>query len=216
MADPSFDLDLVRRVDDRPLGPKARRTREHILRVAEDRFVAAGYSGTSMADVAKAAGVSLGTVYQYFSDRADLVAALVRRTVSGMRSEGAEGWRLEDGLEGLERVIGTFVDFYVRSAGFAGVWEEVGHLEPELGDLRRRLGRAFTAVVERELARAVEAGLVDQDVDPAMAARALTGMVDRYCYVTYVFDPPPGGPPDAGASTAQLARLWARAIGLAG
>jgi AcrR family transcriptional regulator len=207
---------LVRRVDERPLGPKARRTRERILTAAGERFVAAGYAGTSVADVAAAAGVSLGTVYQYFSDRSDLVAALVRQTVSGMRSEGAERWRVEDGIEGLERVIGTFVDFYARSAAFAGVWEEVGHLEPELGDLRRRMGRAFTSVVERELSRAVEAGLADRGVDPAMAARALTGMVDRYCYVTYVFDPPPGGPPDAKASTAQLARLWAGAVGLAG
>lgn len=206
----------VRRAGDRPLGAKAQRTRERILAAALERFVADGYAGTTVAEIAKTAGVSLGTVYQYFADRSDLVAALIRRTVTGLRRQGAERWRVDDGLAGIEGVIGAFVEYYADAAAFAGVWEEVSHLEPELGELRRRLGRAFTAVVEKELARATGEGLLEGSLDPGMTARALTGMVDRYCYVTYVFDPPPDGPPTAAASTAVLARLWARALGIEG
>jgi hypothetical protein len=44
---------------------------------------------------------------------------------------------------------------------------------------------------------------------------ALSGMVDRYCYVTYVFDPPEAGPPPAAESADLLTRLWASAVGLA-
>ena len=38
-------------------------------------FAAQGYRGTSMADLAQAAGVSRPALYQYFSDRADLFRA---------------------------------------------------------------------------------------------------------------------------------------------
>jgi hypothetical protein len=96
----------------------------------------------------------------------------------------------------------------------AGVWEEVSHVDDELADLRRTLGRIFTGSVERELRRARRAGQLDAALDPALTARALTGMVDRYCYVTYVFDPPPDGPPSPGKSAAVLSHLWAAAIGL--
>src|SRR4051812_36858534 len=67
-----------------PLGPKAQRTRATILDTAAELFARDGYQRTTVADVASAAGVSLGTVYQYFRDRSDLVAALVYNNVAKM------------------------------------------------------------------------------------------------------------------------------------
>ncbi|MEM8619277.1 MAG: helix-turn-helix domain-containing protein [Actinomycetota bacterium] len=48
---------------------------EAIRRAAIPVFAAKGYRGTSMADLAQAAGVSRPALYQYFSDRADLFRA---------------------------------------------------------------------------------------------------------------------------------------------
>jgi AcrR family transcriptional regulator len=217
VADPitqTFEERAVRREGDRelPLGPKATRTREAILAAAAQQFVADGYQRSSMAAVADAADVSLGTVYQYFRDRSDLVAALVQRGVVAMLRQDT-AWRAGEGRAGIDRVIGNFVHSYVTYAGMAGVWEEVSHVDDELAQLRRQLGRIFTDSVERELRRGAKAGLVRDDLDPAIAARALTAMVDRYCYVTYVFDPP-RHPPSPNESVATLAALWAGAVGL--
>ena len=98
-------------------------------------------------------------------------------------------WRWEEGIEGVHRVVYNFVRSYRDAAEMAGIWEEVAHLEPYMADLRRALGRVFTRSVERALRR-----IPDLDIDPRLGAIALTGMVDRYCYVIYVFDPPAGGP----------------------
>jgi AcrR family transcriptional regulator len=203
----------VRRDGDRevPLGPKAHRTRESILAAAAEHFAEHGYAGTTVADVAEHAGVSLGTVYQYFRDRADLVAALVHRSMQVMLERADTTWRAAEGEAGLHRIILNFITSYTEVAALAGVWEEVTHIDEELADLRRRLGRAFTSRVEKELRRAAGAGEVRDDVAPELAARALTGMVDRYCYVTYVFDPP-SRVPSAAASATVLAKLWAGAI----
>ena len=49
--------------------------RQQIVRGARDCFVRFGIEKTSMANVAKQAGLSRGTVYRYFNDRADLIEA---------------------------------------------------------------------------------------------------------------------------------------------
>lgn len=48
---------------------------EQIRRAAIPVFASQGFRGTSMADVAKAAGVSRPALYQYFDNRADLFRA---------------------------------------------------------------------------------------------------------------------------------------------
>src|SRR5947209_4584819 len=114
-----FEQRAVRREGARemPLGPKAAHTRERILAAAAACFVDHGYQQTTVADVAAAAGVSLGTVYQYFRDRSDLVVALVRQGVADMLGRADTTWRAEEGLEGLNRVVTNFVSSYAEAAG---------------------------------------------------------------------------------------------------
>ena len=197
-----------------PVGPKARRTRASILAAASTLFAENGYQRTTMADVAEAAGVSLGTVYQYFHDRADLVAGLVRASWGETSQRGDSAWHASEGRAGVYRVLNGFIESYAEQAAMARVWEEVVFVDDDLAELRRVLGRVFTESVERELQRATATGEVRAGLDPALTARALTGMVDRYCFVTYVFDPPDAGVPTPAESAELLTDLWVAAIGL--
>jgi TetR/AcrR family transcriptional regulator, ethionamide resistance regulator len=207
----------VRREGDRevPVGPKAQRTREALLKAAYELFVANGYIDTSVADITEAAGVSLGTFYQYFHDRSEVVGALLHdltvRNLSRM-----ERWRPEDGADGVYRVVHSFVSGYAEEADFAKVWEEVCHVDDHVAELRRDLGRVFTEAVEHALLRASRAGVIRSFTPRTaeLAARALTGMVDRFCYVTFVFDPPAGDAPTPEAAARVLTDLWSAAIGL--
>lgn len=198
---------------DLPLGPRARQTRDGILAAAAEQFSTNGYANTTVAGIAAAAGVGLGTVYQYFRDRADIIRVLARNRVATRLNPTEVGWRAADGMAGLERMLANFITGYAETASLASVWEEVMHVEPELADLRRRLGRQFTDAVARELKRAKKDGLVRDDLDPDLSARALTAMADRFCYVTYAFDPA-DEPADPAAAAHELALLWAYAIGL--
>ena len=212
----AFAERAVRREGDRelPLGPKARRTRAAILDAAGRLFASQGYQATSVGDVANEAGVSLGTVYQYFRDRSDLVAALLQTQVTRMLGQTDTRWRASEGRAGLYRVLHNFVASYAERAEMARVWEEVCHVDDDLAALRRTLSRVFTGVVADELRRAARDGLLRADIDADLAATALAGMADRYCYVTYVFDPPADGVPSAGESAELLTELWASAVGL--
>jgi len=51
------------------LTPKARRTRERIFEVALGLFGERGYEATTMRDIARAAGASVGLTYRYYASK---------------------------------------------------------------------------------------------------------------------------------------------------
>jgi len=58
---------------------KAQRTREHIFEVALRLFGSKGYAETTLRDIAKEAGVSLGLTYRYYASKEDLLLVLYER-----------------------------------------------------------------------------------------------------------------------------------------
>ncbi len=197
-----------------PLGRKATRTRDQLLQAAYDTFAANGYQGTSVADIASAANVSLGTYYQYFRDRNDIMSTLVRISMVDLLRGTQKPWDPSRGRLGLRRVLAGFVETYVATAPFQAVWEEVTHVDDDLAALRRDLSGVFADAVAGALREGAAAGLVRTDLDPLAMAKALTSMVDRYCYATYVNAPDGVASPPVDDTVDLLTTLWADAIHL--
>lgn len=59
----------------RPVTSKGEATRQHILEAALAAFRDRGFANTTMRDIAKAAGMSLGAAYHYFDSKDAIVAA---------------------------------------------------------------------------------------------------------------------------------------------
>jgi AcrR family transcriptional regulator len=76
--------------------------REQIVKAARACFVRFGTEKTSMSDVAEQAGLSRGTVYRYFQDRADLIEGVFAYE-SHLFHEGMR--RQLDRLDSLEEQI---------------------------------------------------------------------------------------------------------------
>jgi AcrR family transcriptional regulator len=81
---------------------------QELLDAALDHFVEHGFAATRLNDVARAAGVSKGTLYLYYSSKEDLFKAVVRESVVPMIGE-AEGMLSEftDSSEKLFRLLMT-------------------------------------------------------------------------------------------------------------
>lgn len=193
-----------------PLGRKAARTRALLLEAAGKVFMDQGYASTSVGDIATEAGVSLGAFYQYFRDRADVLATLVAEGAQRMLEDASQTWVPNEGRAGVHRVLHAFVTHYKASARFQKVWEEVTHVDGELAKLRVELQRLFTGAVEAALRSGQAEGTVRADLDCAGAATALTSMVDRTCYWRFVLDRQPGIAADAIVDS--LADLWWTAV----
>lgn len=59
-------------------------TSEKILEAASELFAEQGASGTSLGDIAKAAGLSKGTLYYYYPTKQDVVNAVAKRTLKAI------------------------------------------------------------------------------------------------------------------------------------
>jgi AcrR family transcriptional regulator len=112
---------------ERVLTPKARRTRERILEAALALFAERGYEATTMRDVAREAGASLGLAYRYFASKEEFALALYMRL-----AEESEEWARE-GLVG-----GTVAERFE-----AATLAKLDQVSPHRGPLAALLSRAL-------------------------------------------------------------------------
>ena len=111
----------------RPARADAVRNRTKILSAARDQFVAVG-PDVGMDQIARAAGVAVGTLYRHFPTKTDLVAAVISEFVATVadRSEAAVDRMRAGGtaFEELARllsdiVLGTATNHAVKAAAAA-------------------------------------------------------------------------------------------------
>lgn len=205
--------DLRRQGDElRPLGKKASRTRLELLDAASACFLANGYRATSVEDIHEAAAVSIGTFYQYFRDKADVMTTLVAEAIIDSASRMFPNVPLVDD-DAPRGALEGFVKNYARTADFQAVWEEATHFEARLADFRHRVAHVVEAGLAEQIIEGQQSGAVADTLDPLETARALAAMVDRYCYLTFVVD----GVRDRDSvrrTTDLVATLWQNALQL--
>jgi AcrR family transcriptional regulator len=210
-------VEALRREGDRvvPAGPKAQRTRRLLINAATAVFAEQGFRTTAVAQIAERAGVSLGTFYQYFRNRDEVLGAMVGDSLRHMETTTGQGWRVSDGVAGLQRIFEIYVDTYTQSIDIVRVWESVSQTESEMVEIRKAAAHRITEGFAAELVRASKAGEIHTVTrrEAMLTARALAGMADRVCFELFVFDPPDPAPTKREVAKL-LARLWAGAIGL--
>ena len=95
--------------------PSQRRSRERverILAVATGLIAAQGSDALRMAEVAAKAGISIGSLYQYFPDKAAIIRALAERYNAEGRACIEDGLREVRDTVGLRRAFGELIDIY--------------------------------------------------------------------------------------------------------
>ena len=197
----------------RELGQKAEQTRARLLEAGREVLKDSDFFSASAADIAERANVSLGTFYQYFSDLSGIVLVLAGEKIIELLTERVAEWDPGTGRLGLRRMVLVFVREYFADAAFYRLWDQVTVADPTIAAIGRRFWAAYKHEIERSLRAGIAAGTVRSDLDPAETARALTHMIERYCYDVCIFDPPPV---DVSAEDAAdlITTLWADAIGL--
>lgn len=149
-----------------------------MLRVAARVFNERGYDGTSMEDLARALGVTKSAIYHHVTGKTELLRrsldlaldALFAVTREDASTSGPAIDRLENVLRGSVRVL-------VEELPHVTLLLRVrGNTEVEQHALARR--REFDHLVAGLVREGIAAGEIRDDVDPAIAARLLFGMVN--------------------------------------
>ncbi len=87
--------------------PNAETRRQQIVDAASCCVRRAGFHGASMAEIAQAAGLSVGQIYRYFDNKEAIVAAIVARDMAEMRDKFSALQNSEQPL--LEAIVDSCV-----------------------------------------------------------------------------------------------------------
>jgi AcrR family transcriptional regulator len=149
-----------------------------LLEVAVGEFLTRGYDATSMEDLSRAAGITKSSFYHHFSGKEALLRAALERALDGLFAIlDEESARAGTPLQRLHHIVRGQVSVLVAELPYVTVLLRVrGNTESERWALARR--REFDAHVAALVREAVEAGELRKGVEPALAARLLSGLVN--------------------------------------
>jgi len=157
--------------------------RRRILEAARTVFVREGYSGTRMSDIAAAAKVGKGTLYEYFGSKEDLFSTLVVVSARDSLESLAVPTRPKDPADALRQVIARLVhaalsenlDLYRLFFDFWGV-AAAHHREAQKRLLD--VDATFRGFVTELVRRGQRASVFRPEVDPGQFVLALGAAID--------------------------------------
>lgn len=160
-------------------------TREKLLDTAEAFFCQKGVSGTSLDEIACAAGMTRGALYWHFDNKSDLFGALCERATTPMRAM-LDRLAQEPGktpLESLKAETLYMLTHLAEDRSLQSVFEVLllrGDSGGELADVIAREEKNSAecrARLENILQAAIRTGELPRQIDTQMAAIALKSFI---------------------------------------
>ena len=134
-----------------------------------------GVGAINSNEIAREAGVGVGTFYAHFEDKHDRHRALVREAIDGLQAAlaRAAAGAGEDPVAQVRALVTAVVDFAVARPGLFKL--AFGRSAPAPSPGRPVVGLS-TRATERRLAELKQQGLLDPALDPEVASRAFAAM----------------------------------------
>jgi AcrR family transcriptional regulator len=146
----------------RPLRADAQRNYARLLDAARAAFVEYGADDVSLEEIARRAGVGIGTLYRHFPSRQALLEAVYRDQVESLSARAEELAGAQSPLDALAEWLRAMLKFSSTKRSMTSA------LLATLGTDSELLSASATVIrgsAETLLARAQQAGMVRQDAD---------------------------------------------------
>jgi AcrR family transcriptional regulator len=144
---------------DRPLRAHARRNREKVLSAARAVFSEHGREA-QIDDVARRAGVGVGTVYRHFPTKEALIEALMVASFEAIAREAEAALEVEDPWEAFASVLWKGAEIMSADRALSEVFASIpGAMESAMPTVQ-----GLTESMTKVIARAQEAGVLRPDL----------------------------------------------------
>jgi AcrR family transcriptional regulator len=162
--------------------------RADLRQAAERVFAEKGFVATKMVDIARAAGVAVGTLYNYFPSKETIFEELCGTRAADFQARMAQIGAGQPPLVRLELLIRTCFDYLDEHGALFAVFVERGgtaeyDIERIGGSATERSHERFLRLLESTIAAAVEARDLRADVPAATMASILSGAMNGATYV---------------------------------
>ena len=171
---------------------KSEARKEQILTAAERVFAGKGFADATVSEVAREAGLSDATIYEYFSSKEELLFSIPLQTTR----KAAQELRVHlDYIRGaankIRGIIYGYLSFYQNHPDYASVLmlilkQNRKFLETEAYQLIREVSRMITRVVEAGIA----AGEFKADTDPHLVRAVMLGTIEHSVITWLLLDRP--------------------------
>lgn len=212
LRDPISDLADTALLSDRPLTARGERTRSSLVTAARVVFERDGFLDSRLTDITAEAKCSTGTFYTYFTSKEEVFAAVLAAAQDDMLHPGTAHVDPDSGdpTAVIEASNRAYFEAYSRNAKLMMLLEQVATIDPKFREIRRLRGKAFAERNARSIAELQARGIADPELDPLLAARALSGMVGRIAYSSFAL----GEHTPMEALVQTTTRLWTNALGI--
>jgi AcrR family transcriptional regulator len=172
----------VRTVDGRVAGRRGQATRQKLLDCLSEMLSSSPYRDVKVIDVARKAGTSPATFYQYFPD----VEGAVLEIAEQMAAEGAgltellagRSWAGKSGWQTAQELVDGFLEFWRKHDAILRV-VDLGAAEGDkrFYKIRMKILNSVNNSLAESIAELQAKGRVDKDVNPAAIAGSLVAML---------------------------------------
>ncbi|GAA3230154.1 TetR family transcriptional regulator [Streptomyces thermocoprophilus] len=172
----------MRTVDGRVAGRRGQATRQKLLDCLSEMLSSSPYRDVKVIDVARRAGTSPATFYQYFPD----VEGAVLEIADQMAAESAgltellEGrsWTGKAGWQTAQELVDGFMEFWRKNDAILRV-VDLGAAEGDkrFNKIRLKILNSVTSSLTEAISGLQAKGRIDKDVNPAAIAGALVVML---------------------------------------
>jgi AcrR family transcriptional regulator len=172
----------VRTVDGRVAGRRGQATRQKLLDCLSDMLSSSPYRDVKVIDVARKAGTSPATFYQYFPD----VEGAVLEIADRMAAEGSaltelvqgRSWAGKAGWQTAQELVDGFLEFWRKNDAILRVID-LGAAEGDkrFAKIRAKILNSVNGSLAESVAELQSKGRVDKDLNPAAIAGSLVAML---------------------------------------
>ncbi|MDO0933981.1 TetR family transcriptional regulator [Streptomyces sp. DG2A-72] len=172
----------MRTVDGRVAGRRGQATRQKLLDCLSEMLSSSPYRDVKVIDVARKAGTSPATFYQYFPDVEGAVLEIAEQmaTEGGQLTELLEGrsWVGKAGWQTAQELVDGFLEFWRKNDAILRV-VDLGAAEGDkrFYKIRMKILNSVNNSLVDAVAELQSKGRVDKDVNPAAVAGSLVAML---------------------------------------
>ena len=150
--------------------PKGERRKQQIIDTAKEMFIEKGFQSTHIGQVCEKLNIARGTVYQYFSNKKEILYAILTSVVEKI-DDIMDPDDLQDFMnrESDNKLIINLIN--------KRIFKEVMGIDMEVINTVNRYVGQMEKIIAREIAEIKRLGIFGKDVDPQITSSMIIGGV---------------------------------------
>ena len=152
----------------------------HIIRIAEKLFAEKGFNGTSVRDIAEAAGVNIAMISYYFGSKEKLMQALFEERTSGIIGRVETLLKVESltPFQKIDILIDDYIERLVEKQQFYKIMlhEQMLENNPVISTLLREQKQRNAGLIEKLIKEGQEQGVFKKGIDIVFLMNTMVGI----------------------------------------